>query len=327
VFIGITSSKQPVSLVLIPVTAVLLWLPGFFLEAQPNLQVNMPLYGSIEPWLIANPFLARILGLIIVILTGFSINYVVNEHQIAPKKSWLPALLYVTMASSSPGLLWLHPALPATFLVVWSLHLALSTYRDETVKGIIFHAGVLAGLATLIYLPSVLFILFLLVALIILRPFNGREWAILFSGSALPFIYSGFYFFMKDSWHGVTAHYVVQPVINKNWFLKLGSADYAVFGMVVIIFLGALYRYVAGAGTSTMKTKKSISVISWMGIFSALTVLPAQYFHSSSFLFLLAPLTMFATNYFIAMRKPVTRELVYVLLIGSIIGGYLMRNN
>lgn len=326
-FIGITSAKQPVSLVLIPLTAVLLWLPGFFLEAQPNLQVNMPLYGSIEPWLIANPFIARILGLITVILTGFSINFVVNEHQIAPKKSWLPALLYVTMASSSPGLLWLHPALPATFLVVWSLHLALSTYRDETVKGVIFHSGVLAGLATLMYLPAALYILFLLVALIILRPFNGREWAILFSGASLPFIYSGFYFFMTDSWRGVTSRYIIDPIMNKNWFLKLGSADYAVFGVLVIIFLGALYRYVAGAGTSTMKTKKSISVLSWMGICSALTVLPSQHFHSSSFLLLLAPLTIFAANYFIAMRKPVAREFVYILLIAAVIGGYLMRGN
>jgi len=327
VFIGITSSKQPVSLVLIPLTAVLLWLPGFFLEAQPNLQVNMPLYGSIEPWLIGNPFVARILGVIIVILTGFSINYVVNEHQIAPKKSWLPALLYVTMASSSPGLLWLHPALPATFLVVWSLHLVLSTYRDETVKGIIFHAGVLAGLAALIYFPAILFILFLLVALIILRPFNGREWAILFSGAVLPFIYSGFYFFMMDNWRGITRSYVIDPVMNKNWFLKLGSADYAVFGVLVIIFLGALYRYVVGTGTSAMKTKKSITVLSWMGIFSALTVLPSQHFHSSSFLFLLAPLTIFATNYFISMRKPVSREFVYILLIGAVISGYLIRGN
>jgi hypothetical protein len=327
VFIGITSSKQPVSLVLIPLTAVLLWLPGFFLEAQPNLQVNMPLYGSIEPWLIVNPFIARLFGLTTVILTGFSINYVVNEHQIAPKKSWLPALLYVTMASSTPGLLWLHPALPATFLLVWSLHLVLSTYRDETVKGTIFHAGVLAGLSALIYFPAILFILCLLVALIILRPFNGREWVILFSGASLPFVYSGFYFFMADSWQGVTRRYIVDPIMNKNWFLKLEVADYAVFGVLIIIFLGALYRYVAGAGTSTMKTKKSSSVLSWMGICSALTVLSSQHFHSSSFLFLLAPVTMFATNYFIAMRKPVLRELVYVLLIGAVIGGYLMRGN
>lgn len=325
--VGITSSKQPISLVLIPLTVVLLWIPGFFLEAQPNLQVNMPLYGSMEAWLIGNPFLARVLGLLIVVLNGFSINYVVNEHQIAPKKSWLPALLYVTMASTSPGLLWLHPALPATFLVVWSLHLVLSTYRDETVKGVIFHAGILAGLATLFYLPAALFILFLLIALIILRPFNGREWAILFSGAALPFIYSAFYFFMKDEWEGVTQRYIVDPIVNKNWFLKLSGADYAVFGVLVVIFLGALYRYVAGAGTTTMKTKKSISVLSWLGICSALTILPAQHFHSSSFLFLLAPLSMFATNYFIGIRKPITRELLFVLLIGAVIGAYLMRGN
>lgn len=325
--IGITSAKQPVSLVLIPLTAALLWLPGFFLEAQPNLQVNMPLYGSLQAAFMGNPFWARLLGLVIVVLTGFSINYVVNEHQIAPKKSWVPALLYITMASSGPGLLWPHPALPATFLVVWSLHLVLSTYRDETVKGIIFHAGVLAGLATLIYLPAALFIVFLLIALIILRPFNGREWTILFSGAALPFIYSGFYFFITDKWEGVTRRYIIDPIVNKNWFLKLDNTDYAVFGVFVLIFLGALNRYVAGAGTSTMKTKKSISVLSWMGICSALTVVPAQHFHSSSFLFVLAPLAVFATNYFIGIRKPLTRELLFVLLIGAVISGYLIRGN
>ena len=321
---------QPLSLILIPVLGILLWLPGFIhpeFVAQKVYaldQVYMPFYDGLDQFFRQHAMVSVILGFLFSIGEAFLFNYLIYEHHILTKRSWLPALLFVVLSGCTPGLLWLNPQLIASFFLLGALHFLLGTYRTDKAFGQVFNSGILIGIATLFYLPSIVFLFFAIATLIILRPFIWREWIILILGSTVAPIYAGVYFF----WHNELSHIsdiiIVNPIVHRNFFLKLPSEYYFLSGVLGFLLFVAGGRFLSGAGTSTLKTKKGISVMLWFLLFSVIAILPAQNFAVSGFLFVIFPMSLLVSNYFLVARRIWLAETIFILLLGSILFSYAM---
>ena len=321
---------QPLSLILIPLIGILLWLPGFINPdyVAQNVysldQVYMPFYNGLDHFFRQHELASVILGFIFSIGEGFLLNYIIYEHHILTKRSWLPALLFVILSGCTPGLLWLNPQLVAGFFILGALHFLLGTYRMDKAFGQVFNAGILIGIATLFYLPSILFLFFAIAALLILRPFIWREWIILILGSTVAPVYSGVYFLWHDELKHISTTVITNPIIHRNFFLKLPSEYYFLSAMIGLLLFVASGRFLSGAGTSTLKTKKGISVMLWFLLISILTLLPAQNFFIGGFLFTIFPIAFFVSNYFLVARRIWLAETIFLLLLGSILFSYAM---
>jgi hypothetical protein len=318
VFISTTRSHQPVSLVLIPILGILLWLPGFLHPSAPAQQVFMPFYSGLDVFLRANPQLSVILGFLVAMSEAFLLNYIIYQHHILTKRSWLPALMFVVLSACTPGLLWLHPQHIAGVFLLGALHLLLGTYRMDKSFGSVFNAGILIGIAALFYLPSIVFLLFAIVCIILLRPFIWREWIILILGSTVAPIYAGVYYFWNDKLLFMTNEVVFSPIRNRDFFLKLPVEYYFLTAMTGLMVFVSASRFLSGAGTSTLKTKKGISVMIWFLVFSLLAVLPAQNNAVAGIIFAIYPLSLFTSNYFLVARRLWLAETIFILLLASI---------
>lgn len=62
------------------------------------------------------------MGFVFSLGTAFVLNFIIHQHQILTKKSWLPALLFLVLSSSTKGFLWLNPQLIAGIFILLSLH-------------------------------------------------------------------------------------------------------------------------------------------------------------------------------------------------------------
>lgn len=311
-------ANQPFSLVLIPLIGVLLWLPGLLHPSAPAPQVNMPLYEALDGFLRLHPLFSVITGMLLAMTEAFLLNYIIYQHQVLVKKSWLPALLFVVLSACTPGLLWLHAPLIAGLFLLGALHVLLGTYRMDKAFGAVFNAGLLVGIAGLFYLPSMVFLLFAIITLILIRPFIWREWLIFLIGAMIPWIYSGVWFFWHDQLSGITRRLLVDPIVHRDFFLKLPVEYYALTFVTGCLLLVAAGRFVAGAGTSTLKTKKGVSVMIWFLVFSLLAVIPAQNFAVSGFLFAVFPMALFISNYFLQARRLWLAETIFLLMLISI---------
>jgi len=198
VFIKLFKSNSPFSIVLLPVLMAICWAHAFIYPTAVNVDHCMPLYRLVLSWMQPFPLIAAILGFVLMVLTGFLYNYIVNEHEFLPKRTYLPGLFYCLLMSSS-SLLQFHPLLFANFFIVLMLNSLINTYRKNTAFNGVFEGGLFLGIASLFYFPIVFLLPVLLISLIVLRPFIWREWLIAILGFMFPYIYVIIFYFWNDS--------------------------------------------------------------------------------------------------------------------------------
>lgn len=315
---------SPFSLLIIPLVAVVLWLPAFLQPLSPTVQVEMPLYALLDGFFRAHYYFAVGVGLVLLVTEAFLLNFVLQAHQVMAKKNWLPALLVVVFGSCSPGLLWPGPQQLAGLLLIVVAHILLGTYRQDKSFGAVFNCGLLIGLAAQLYFPSLVFFFFGIFVIIILRPFIWREWVMLILGTLIPFLYAAVYFFWNDTYSDTMQRVIIDPVLNRSFFLKLGSSDYFLAAMTGLVLLVSAGRLISGSLTSTLKTKKGISVMLWFTFFALVAILPAQSFGVGTFRFVIYPFAFFASNYFLNARRAWIAEVIFTLLLAGIGISYLM---
>jgi hypothetical protein len=326
VVISPVRQNSPFSLVIIPIVAIVLWIPAFIHPQPPPPVVNMPLYGFLDAFFRNHVYFALSMGLLLLLTEAFLLNYILQQHQVIVKKNWLTALLVVVFGSCSPGLLWPGPQQFAGLLLVLVIHILLGTYRQDKSFSAVFNAGFLIGLAAQLYFPALMFFLFALIAIIMLRPFIWREWVILIIGVLIPFLYGGVYYYWHDIWPETTQRLILDPIYHRDFFLKLHRADYFLAGVTALVLLVSAARLVTGSQASTLKTKKGVSVMIWFTIIAIAAILPAQNFMVGTFRFIIYPFAFFASNYFLHARRKWLSELIFILLIIAIGVSYLIKS-
>ncbi|HET6990655.1 MAG TPA: hypothetical protein VFJ43_04990, partial [Bacteroidia bacterium] len=135
---------------------------------------------------------------------------------------------------------------------------------------------------------------------------------------------AGVYFFWHDKLHYMTHEVILNPIRNRDFFLKLPVEYYFLTAMTGVLVFVSAGRFLSGAGTSTLKTKKGISIMIWFLIFSLIAVLPAQNFAVAGILFAIYPLSLFASNYFLVARRVWLAESMFLMLLLSIVVSYAL---
>ncbi|MCU0432069.1 MAG: hypothetical protein MUC87_01290 [Bacteroidia bacterium] len=321
-FIRLARQNTPPAIVLIVVVGILLWAPALFVQAAPLRGVQMPLFAFAAQFAAGFPLASKVVALLVLLGEAFLLNYIVQQHQLLTKKSWLPALLTVVLGSATADLLQLSAPLLALLPLLLALHVLAGTYRLNSAFSQVFNSGVLISIAALIYLPAAIFLVFAFAALVLLRPFIWREWMILLFGFLLPWIYVSVWYYWHDNLAVFYRDLVLQPVLQRDFFLKLPAEAYPLTAIVGLLLLTAIGRFVAGSGTATMKTRKGISLMNWFLFTGLLALLPAQHFGAATLLPVLPPLAFVTANYFLLARRLWMAEVLFGILILAVIIGY-----
>src|SRR5690606_18340482 len=117
-----------------------------------------------------------LIALVLTVIQALLLNGVVNRFNLVGRSSFLPALMYITLASLMLPFLVLSPILICNFLSVWMADKLLSIYRRTEIKPIMFDMRMIVALKSLVYYPYIVILLLLWFCLMIFRPFNWREW-------------------------------------------------------------------------------------------------------------------------------------------------------
>ena len=103
----------------------------------------------------------------------------------------------------------------------------------------IFNIGLYLGIATLLYIPAIAFLILLFFALLIMRPFRIREWSVGFVGFTSPyyFLILILYFTHELRWKNLIPHiqFTFPAIPGSIWIV-------AAFSLLVIPFIiGGIY--------------------------------------------------------------------------------------
>lgn len=307
---------QYVFLVLI---ACLLWITTFLKpggripETDALLQ---PGYALILTVIGSNDFAGKIISFALVLTMAFLFNQILIQHELVPKNTLLPALVFIILISHSNQMLHLEPSIISGFLLLIVLHYLFQAYTEEEAYGQIFNAGFLTGISSFIYFPSIFFIIFIWLTFIVFRLYKWREWLIPAIGVGIPYIFLLTYYFWFDKLIPVLQAYL-------NFFMSLspvqfnfspGIIDYIITGLIIFLFLWSLLRAVTEIQEKNIGIRKRFWSVFWFLFVSIIIFLSADFGDKSHQVLLIIPLSVYISTGFSYVRKKIWLEVVFGIL-------------
>jgi hypothetical protein len=311
-------SNNPLTFILLPLLALLLWITGFCWGQSVVVKYSMPLYEILIKPISSIHFVGTLIAFILVVLEAFLLNYIVNENEILPKPSYLPALFYIVFMSSDNTLLMIYPLIVANLFILLAIYKLVSSYRKDSAFSNAFDAGILLSIATLFYIPCLVFLPILGIGFILFRPFNWREWLISFIGVLVPYTFVFTYYF----WNDRSGYFGDVKLFFSGWHqhtaLVLSKSFYFMFTVSVVILLFSFRKLFVGILDASQKNKKGIILLLWFSVLAMLSIFIAPSVSIRSFSSLAIPVSIFCANYFLKIKKSWWAELLFILLIASV---------
>ena len=186
--VKIFKSNQQLGNILAVLLLSLVWLFNYFQGgvAQPDFSM-----GAL--------WLDVFIGVVLISFQAVFLNFVVNKNNLLNDTTHLPGLLLVFFSCLNIFSLTNNQIIIANSLSVIALYQVLNLYNSDKKFGLLFNSGLLVGLATIFYMPSIVYFILLWIALIYLSTPVWRDFAISLIGFVFPIVYYVAYFYVfKD---------------------------------------------------------------------------------------------------------------------------------
>src|SRR5689334_16541651 len=199
-------NSHPSSFFTIPFVALLCWIPFIIIRPQTFI-VQVPDAMPIYEWLYSgisrlHIWLQLTISWLLISIQAIYLNQLIVKHELFPRLSFLPALLFMTLSVLFPDMMQIQPTLFVNFILLMVIDKIFLLYKNPEPLRQVFNASFLLGVATLIDSSAIVFYLYLLLSLIALLPFYWRVWVISLVAFTLPYYFMTVYFFLTDSLAG-----------------------------------------------------------------------------------------------------------------------------
>jgi hypothetical protein len=207
--IGIFKQKNPANILILLVFGVLIKLPMFF---KPHSITSHSgegvLYKEIikllEPLARSTPSVYPVLSFLLILVQAISLTNFINKHRMMNRPNYFPGMAYMLITSLFPEWNYFSAPLIVNTILLFVLNSFFNIYNQSNAKGAVFNIGLALGIASFIFFPSLTFIIWVLFALAVMRPFRLNEWLLCITGILTPFYFYAVYLVLADQWSWTT---------------------------------------------------------------------------------------------------------------------------
>ncbi len=169
------------------------------------------------------------------------------------------------------------------------------------------------------YINYAFFVFLFFIALIVLRPFNWREWLVGLLGLIAPvFIYCclgyllNYNFFEFFNHLGGLFYYFQKPIISEYF--------YPLFGCLILLLVLGLFKHFANGLGSKIKTQKNFGIIYWLMFLSLINFISKNnnfYFPLFPLIASIIPISILLSDYFYNIKQLKIANTLFFLLLAS----------
>lgn len=201
------------------------------------------------------------------------INNIFISNRLSKEITLFAGLLYIIFISLIVENTILSPVLIANTFIILAVLNVFKTYKLPVATAFIFNTGLLLALASLFYSPYFTFIVFGIIALLILRSFKLLEKTQFFIGFVIPY----FLLFTYRYWNGI-------PFVDLNFIKDIFfhwpdfNTDlkflfyFSVFVLIAAVFI-SLLNYRNLTGKKSIQAQKKIDVVYFLMLFCLISFL------------------------------------------------------
>ncbi len=223
-------------------------------EALKAGHMFVDIFDSLSPlaattyWLIVLVFgkstlALHILGTLLMLLQAIIFNNLTITNKVYEQNTYLPAFVYLILASSHYALSVFSPVqLALTFILLafskLLSHVEFRAKRDEQIMSI----GLLIGIATLFYLPSIIFLPIVLIILLLFTNTLRRRYVILTISSLIPLFAAFSYYWLVNDEPGYFIVNFIHPslAIDFSSLINIGLSIGLILPVLVYWILGIM---------------------------------------------------------------------------------------
>ena len=286
----------------------------------------VPLYSLIHHIFNGLPLLATIIGFCLVLAEAYWLTRILGHHELVLKNSSLSVLIFLVMMSFLPGQLTLNPINIALGFMILILHHLLISYNKPEHIDHIFAAGFYTAIASMFYLPFILWFVFVIISFLVFRAGNWRAWMAAFIGLLAPFFYLAFWYFWHDQlivkaleFYSFFSHIFVFPNPFHTDFYILSS-------FTVLLALWSIFVFRRGP-EKTVEIRVKTNILLWTIVFTLLSFVYSGsmvIFHPA---LAMPALAMVMTGTLIGLKKPLVVEIILLIYFISILLNNLFIHN
>jgi len=252
----------------------------------------------LDPFTANNPLIFSLLAFVLLFTQATLLNRIGNSLKLLPKSNFLIGMSYILITSLVHEWNLFSAPLLVNSLLIWIWYRLSNLYNHPTPKTAIFNVSMLVGVLPLIYSPCLVFVLILMFALILTRPFRVTEWLVALLGFTTPYYFLFVVLFLAGQW----SWQKVIPIISFH-LPKLPASLWITGGIVfmVIPFLIGAWYVQSNLGKILIQMRKSWSLLLVLLIVSVIIILvnpgnnylhwlpvvvPLSFFHAAAYYYL-----------------------------------------
>lgn len=276
-------------------------------------------YEPLYKWLANSYWLSSSFAFIMVFINALLINRIIARFDMLDSRTFLPALFYIVLMSSSHKFIGLSPELLASFFIILMLERMYVLYGNFKDLREVLNIGILCGLASMFYFPAVAFVFFIWIGLAVFQILYIRRIFIILIGLLAPYLFVFVYYFLTDKLSPFIIPYLFGtfkafsfPQYNFSVF------DYVLYGYIALIMLISFLKIILGRTENVIKVRKMHTVQTW--VLLSITIL--MFFVNNEFEYFILffiPFSLFIPNYFLKKKKPVQAEIMFFILVAVIV--------
>lgn len=253
------------------------------------------------------------LSLILVFLQAFFFNYSCNKNHFFSEKTALPACFYILFSSIFFDLYTLPPVLLALSFLLPAFHLIVIQIRFRQMDEHMLNVGLLLALATLFYLPSIVFLFIFVLSLILYSSGELRKYLLLLTGFLLLYLLVLLYYFWQDALDDLLIRYF-QP------YFLLPSQKFIPVKLIGILSIVPVIASLSGISIVSFLASYvnfQYTIFKLMFLWSAaafVTLLVAYRFSPFQLYFFVPVFTYFTVHFYLLFKKKIVSEVFFWLL-------------
>jgi hypothetical protein len=247
--VGIFKANNPFNTFLLFIYGLLLKLAWF---VHPHIPIAQKTDGFLFREILAKlentgaqfPLIYPAITYFLIFTQAITFNKLINDQKQMQRANYLPAMSYLLITSMFSEWNVLTAPLVINTLLIWVWARMSTLYSNTNPKSTLFNIGMMIGVSTFFYFPSLAFVLLIVFALIVSRPFILAEWIISFLGILTPYYFLFSYLFLTDKLDGykIPQFEISYPHFHKNYWELAGICLVLISFLIGGFFVQANFR-------------------------------------------------------------------------------------
>ena len=318
-FTKIFKSDYIFQLIFILIVSIVLLVYKLSIETPATEYLQSPLSYFLNSVISSGSVFIIILNYTLLVLQALIFKRVLSSNDLTAKTNLLSSFLYIIFVPCFVNFHIIQPILICNLILIVVLQIIIPIYSKAESYENVFNTGALLAIASLTYIPSTLFLIFIFLAFLVYSLFKWREWLICIIGFITPYIlYFGLVFLTDD----------LQSEINKysaffnSIHLKVIIFDTKQLVFIIaigLLFIISLFYTFNKLSEKSIYYRKKTNVIFMFFLCSLSTFIFPSDIIISHIAIVLIPVIFFLNTYISQIKNLYISESLYLIIISVVI--------